>query len=116
MKNNVSNDIKNIEDNIENSEKQKNKNNELIKSEKKKKNKFNEFKSKFDANFKVYLDIKNDIDEGKKEIPDIFKYDYEIFKKIEENSITKYNEKVDFYIKNYPKSIHYNSSYNKLFS
>ena len=76
---------------------------------------YNELKLKFNANEIVYNKIKDKIISEEMEIPEIFIYDYEIFKYLEENNITKYEKKLNFYIEKYPKNINYHTKCNLLF-
>jgi len=80
------------------------------------KNKHESTKSRFDANLKVYEEIKSKIVNNEIDIPDIFQYDYEIFKYIEDNNIVDYDEKFNIYKEKMPTEMNYNTKYNSLFS
>ena len=61
---------------------------ELIKNLKKKKELLEEINNKFNVDYDLYFKIKSDF----KEVPDIFKFKYEVFSEIEENGFIKNKE------------------------
>jgi len=114
---NIDDTIDELKENIEESENYINDNNNNITENKLSiiKDKYESIKSRFDANIKVYEEIKDKIINNDMEIPDIFKYDYEIFKYLEDNNIVKYDEKFNIYKEKIPKEINYHTQYDSLF-
>lgn len=71
---------------------------ELIKKLNKKKELLEEINTKFNVDYDLYFKIKSDF----KEVPDIFKYKYEVFSEMEKNNfINNKNEAKKYYTENY---------------
>ena len=116
----INNTIDQLKEDIQESEdyiiSNNNNNNKIEEQIKKIKNKNEEFKSRFDANNKVYEEIKFKINDNEMDIPDIFQYDYEIFKYLEDNNIIDYDEKLKIFKDKLPQNINYNTKYDSMFN
>lgn len=86
-----------IED-IEYSEEEINKQRELISKLNKKKELLEEINNKFNVDYDLYFKIKSDF----REVPDIFKYKYEVFSEMEDNNFINDKDKSKkYYTENY---------------
>lgn len=96
----INSQIKDIQENITETDNDISKNLSINKNLNKLKDNYNNLRNRFDSNIKIYIDMKEKIDNKEINIPDMFESDFKIFKYFNDNNIEDKEEQFLYYQKN----------------